>query len=111
MNQSLDYLIVGSGIAGLTFAALMAKAGKKVCVLEAHEFAGGFGHTFEMANKYKFNAQLHYVWNCGEGEPVHQVLKKLDLHQSVTFERYAPNGFDPCICLGIMLKFPLLRKN
>jgi len=45
MNQSLDYLIVGSGIAGLTFAALMAKAGKKVCVLEAHEFAGGFGHT------------------------------------------------------------------
>ena len=86
MEKKIDYLVVGSGIAGLSFGALMAKAGKKVCIVEAHEFPGGFGHTFEMAKKYKFNAQLHYVWNCGEGETVHQVLKKLDLDKTVTFE-------------------------
>ncbi len=89
-----DYLIVGSGLSALVFGALMAKAGQRVQVLEAHEHPGGFGHSFTMANKYTFNAQLHYVWDCGVGQPVHQVLEKLQLGQIVTFDRYDPNGFD-----------------
>jgi all-trans-retinol 13,14-reductase len=89
-----DYLIVGSGLSALVFGALMANAGKKVQVLEAHEYPGGFGHSFTMSKKYTFNAQLHYVWDCGVGHPVHQVLKKLHLDQVVTFDRYDPDGFD-----------------
>jgi all-trans-retinol 13,14-reductase len=97
-----DYLIVGSGLSALVFGSLMAKAGQKVRVLEAHEYPGGFGHTFTMAKKYKFNAQLHYVWDCGEGDTVNRVLKKLELvgeasrlaNREVTFERYDPDGFD-----------------
>lgn len=89
-----DYLIVGSGLSALVFGALMAKSGKTVNILEAHEHPGGFGHTFTMANKFKFNAQLHYVWDCGEGQLVNQVLKKLNLDKEITFERYDPNGFD-----------------
>jgi all-trans-retinol 13,14-reductase len=101
-----DYLIVGSGLSALVFAALMAKSGKKVQVLEAHEHPGGFGHTFTMAKKYQFNAQLHYVWNCGEGQPVNQVLKKLNLDQKVTFERYDPDGFDHMRMPGYSLQIP-----
>jgi phytoene dehydrogenase-like protein len=101
-----DYLIVGSGLSALVFAALMAKSGKKVQVLEAHEHPGGFGHTFTMAKKYQFNAQLHYVWNCGEGQPVNQVLKKLNLDQKVTFERYNPDGFDHMQMPGYSLQIP-----
>ncbi|MEB3289775.1 MAG: NAD(P)/FAD-dependent oxidoreductase [Leptolyngbya sp.] len=89
-----DYLIVGSGLSALVFGALMAKAGKSIRILEAHGSAGGFGHTFTMAKQYHFNAQLHYVWDCGEGHTVNRVLKALGLDQSVTFERYDPNGFD-----------------
>ncbi|MUG96662.1 NAD(P)-binding protein [Scytonema sp. UIC 10036] len=89
-----DYLIVGSGLSALVFGSLMAKSGKRVQILEAHEYPGGFGHTFTLAKKYKFNAQLHYVWDCGEGHTVNQVLKKLNLDKEVTFERYDPNGFD-----------------
>lgn len=89
-----DYLIVGSGLSALTFGALMANSGKTVQVLEAHEHPGGFGHTFTMAKNYTFNAQFHYVWDCGEGQTVNRVLKKLGLDQEVTFERYDPNGFD-----------------
>ncbi len=101
-----DYLIVGSGISALVFAALMAKSGKKVQLLETHEHAGGFGHTFTMAHKYKFNAQLHYVWNCGEGQPVHQVLQKLDLDKSVTFEHYDRDGFDHMHMPNYALQIP-----
>lgn len=44
--EKIDAIIVGSGIAGLTAAALLAKTGKKVLVLEQHDQAGGCCHTF-----------------------------------------------------------------
>jgi phytoene dehydrogenase-like protein len=101
-----DYLIVGSGLSALVFGALMAKAGKTVHILEAHEHPGGFGHTFTMAQKYTFNAQLHYVWDCGEGDTVNRVLRKLNLAETVTFERYDPNGFDHMRMPGYALDIP-----
>jgi all-trans-retinol 13,14-reductase len=104
--MEIDYLIVGSGLSALVFAALMAKSGKKVHVLEAHEHPGGFGHTFPMANKFKFNAQFHYVWDCGEGQTVNRVLKTLDLDQEVTFERYDPDGFDHMRMPNFSLEIP-----
>ncbi len=104
--MTTDYLIVGSGLSALVFGALMANSGKTVQILEAHEHPGGFGHTFTMAKKYTFNAQLHYVWDCGEGYTVNQVLKKLGLDQDVTFERYDPNGFDHMRMPGYTLEIP-----
>lgn len=101
-----DYLIVGSGLSALVFGALMANSGKTVRVLEAHEHPGGFGHTFTMAKKYTFNAQFHYVWDCGEGQLVNLVLKKLGLGQEVTFEQYDPNGFDHMRMPGYALDIP-----
>lgn len=101
-----DYLIVGSGLSALVFAALSAKSGRKVIILEAHQYPGGFGHTFPIGKHYKFNAQLHYVWNCGEGDSVNQVLKKLQLEQKVTFESFDPQGFDHMRMPGYQLDIP-----
>ena len=101
-----DYLIVGSGLSALVFGALMANSGKTVQVLEAHEHPGGFGHTFTMAKKYTFNAQFHYVWDCGEGQLVNLVLKKLGLDREVTFEQYDLNGFDHMRMPGYSLDIP-----
>ncbi len=101
-----DYLILGSGLSALVFGSLMAKSGHKVQILEVHEHPGGFGHTFTMAKKYKFNAQLHYVWDCGEGHTVNRVLKKLNLDQDVTFTRYDPEGFDHMRMPGYSLDIP-----
>lgn len=106
IEREIHFLVVGSGIAGLVFAALMSKAGKHVVVLEAHDCAGGYGHTFRMGRSAKFNAQLHYVWNCGEGQTVHNVLTKLGLAQKVTFETMDPDGFDHMIIPGYSLKIP-----
>ncbi len=110
-NSTPDYLILGSGLAGLSFAALMAKAGKKVKILEAHEFAGGYGHTFVEGKKYRFNAQLHYVWNCGKGGTVNMFLKKLGLEETVTFEEYDANGYDHMRIPGYSLDIPFEHEK
>jgi len=101
-----DYLILGTGLSALSFGALMAKAGKRVELIEAHEYPGGYGHTFPQGDKYRFNAQLHYVWNCGKGQPVYQILEKLGLHEEVTFERYEADGYDRMRIPGFDLDIP-----
>ena len=40
IDTHYDAIVIGSGLGGLTTAALMAKAGKKVLVLERHYTAG-----------------------------------------------------------------------
>ncbi|MEO6027303.1 MAG: NAD(P)/FAD-dependent oxidoreductase [Candidatus Binatia bacterium] len=108
-NDTPDFLIVGSGLAGLAFGALMARAGRRVRVLEAHHHAGGYGHTFAFGDdrrQYRFNAQFHYVWNCGEGRTVHNFLRKLGISEAVTFEEFDRGGFDRMRMPGWSLDIP-----
>jgi C-3',4' desaturase CrtD len=44
--QRPDVVVIGAGIAGLTAAALLAKAGQRVVLLEAHHQSGGCAGTF-----------------------------------------------------------------
>jgi C-3',4' desaturase CrtD len=46
MDGHSDVVVVGAGIAGLTAAALLAKAGLRVQLLEAHHQSGGCAGTF-----------------------------------------------------------------
>ena len=46
MEKRLDVVVVGAGIAGLTAAALLAREGLTVELLEAHQQSGGCAGTF-----------------------------------------------------------------
>ena len=62
---SYDVIVIGSGMSGLTTAAILSRLGKRCLVLEAHpDVAGGGTHMFEMQhgkNRYVFDSGLHYT--------------------------------------------------
>lgn len=100
-----DDLIIGAGMAGLTVGALLAQEGRKVLVLEAHDQPGGYAHTFAMGN-YRFCAQVHYIFGCGEGGSVQRLLDRLGLTDSVRFRRLDPDGFDHVVVAGERFRIP-----
>lgn len=57
-----DAIVIGSGPGGLASAAILAKEGKRVLVLERHYGPGGFTHTFKR-NDYEWDVGIHYLGN------------------------------------------------
>ncbi|RTL26695.1 MAG: NAD(P)/FAD-dependent oxidoreductase [Burkholderiales bacterium] len=55
-----DAVVIGSGMGGLTTAAMLSAMGWKVAVLEQHYTAGGYTHSYEREG-YEWDVGLHYV--------------------------------------------------
>lgn len=55
-----DSIVIGSGIGGLCCAALLARLGRKVCVLEQHYTAGGFTHSYSRKG-FEWDVGVHYI--------------------------------------------------
>ncbi|MBW2525254.1 MAG: NAD(P)/FAD-dependent oxidoreductase [Deltaproteobacteria bacterium] len=55
-----DCVVIGSGVGGMTAAALLSKLGRRVLVLEQHRVPGGMTHTFRRKG-YVFDTGVHVV--------------------------------------------------
>jgi all-trans-retinol 13,14-reductase len=55
-----DYIVIGSGMGGMTAAALLARVGMRVLVLEQHYVPGGFTHMFNRPG-YTWDVGVHAV--------------------------------------------------
>lgn len=58
--SDIDYIIIGSGMSGLTCAAVLSRCGYRVVVLEQHDRAGGGTHMYDFQG-FHFDAGLHYT--------------------------------------------------
>jgi phytoene dehydrogenase-like protein len=54
-DRQTDIVVIGSGIGGLSCAALLARYGFEVTVCESHSIPGGAAHAFER-NGFKFDS-------------------------------------------------------
>ena len=73
LKDQYDTIIIGSGMGSLSTAAILAKRGKKVLILERHYEPGGFTHTFKRKD-YEWDVGVHYI---GQMQYENSILTKL----------------------------------
>jgi len=103
-DRQTDIIVIGSGIGGLSCAALLARYGFEVTVCESHSIPGGAAHAFER-NGFKFDSgpSLYSGLSYSPSpNPLRQVLdaigEKLPCVNYDTWGCYLPEGdFDTSV--------------
>ncbi|MGP0057724.1 MAG: phytoene desaturase family protein [Beijerinckiaceae bacterium] len=89
-GSSFDVVVIGSGLGGLTAAALLAKAGRKVCVIERNHSVGGAASAFKKG-ALTIEPALHQTADPRDPrEPKHAILKELGLLDEIEWIPVSP---------------------
>ncbi|MGA2515806.1 MAG: NAD(P)/FAD-dependent oxidoreductase [Thermodesulfobacteriota bacterium] len=82
--ERYDAIVIGAGMGGLTAAALLAKKGLKVLLLEKEEQVGGYVVSFKR-HGFTFDATGAFVGGCHEGGEFYQILDEIGANGKIEF--------------------------
>lgn len=87
--MTFDAVIIGAGLGGLTAAAILARAGRKVLVIERSNSVGGAASSYKVGDLF-VEGSLHETSNPQDPrDPKHDVLKRAGVLDAVT---WVPTG-------------------
>lgn len=92
-QHNYDVVIIGSGLGGLVSGLLLARAGKRVVILEKNNQFGGNLQTFSR-NKKILDTGVHYLGGLASGQNLHRYFTYLDILKYLHFEPLEAQGFD-----------------
>lgn len=78
LKSQYDAIIIGAGIGGLICGAFLAKADKKVLILEQHSMPGGYCTSFKRKG-FIFDSAVHHIGGCGKWSIVGRCFSELDI--------------------------------
>jgi phytoene dehydrogenase-like protein len=88
--KTFDAVVIGSGLGGLTAAAMLAKAGRSVCVLERNHSLGGAASMFKVG-ALTIEASLHQTADPRDPrDPKHQILNELGILDEIEWLPVSP---------------------
>ncbi|MFT5522445.1 MAG: phytoene dehydrogenase-like protein [Pirellulaceae bacterium] len=92
-RKSFDCIVIGGGHNGLITAAYLAKAGKKVCVLERRHVLGGCSTTEELWDGYKVSTAAYVISLL-----LPEIMRDLRLkHYGLNILARNPSSFTPLL--------------
>lgn len=69
-----DVIVIGAGMGGLSAGAFLARAGKRVLILEKHDKPGGYVTSFTRQG-YTFDAAIFHLTDMGPGQTIPQFIR------------------------------------
>lgn len=92
-RKKYDVVIVGSGLGGLVSAIILAKEGKKVCVLEKNQQFGGNLQTFAR-DKQIFDTGIHYIGALDKGQNLYKYFSYIGIMEHLKLYRMNKDAYD-----------------
>ena len=90
--QNPEIIVIGSGIGGLTAAAMLARYGRRVLVCESHTIPGGAAHSFTRQG-FQFDSGPSFYAGLSDPKSLNPLRQVLDaLEESVEAIAYDPLG-------------------
>jgi all-trans-retinol 13,14-reductase len=88
-----DFLIIGSGLGGLSCGYILSKEGYNVCIVEKNKQIGGCLQSFTR-DECIFDTGVHYIGSLDQGQILYKYFKYFGLIDKIKVKRLDENSFD-----------------
>ena len=91
--KKYDVVIIGSGLGGMVCGTILAKEGKRICVIEKNEQIGGSLQTFKREG-VTFDTGVHYIGGLSKENSLYKIFNYLGIMNRLETVMMNEEGFD-----------------
>ena len=103
------YIIIGSGLGGLSTGVILAKNGYNVTILEQASQIGGCLQCFQR-DGVKFETGMHFIGSLDNGKVLSNYLNYLEIKDKILVNKLDENAYDIVSLNGEKFAFPNGRE-